>query len=343
MSAAPHAAAGPRGTIRVERFESRALAGNLPGDPHVRDLYLYLPPGYDDGTTRRYPVIWCLVGFTSRGRMLLNDAAWEPGIGERMDALLARGAAQPAILAMPDCFTHLGGAQYLDSPALGRYATYITDELVPFVDGRFRTLAETAHRGVMGKSSGGFGAITFGMTRPDVFGAAASHSGDMAFDLCYARDFVPALRGLRRAGGVAKWMSAFFGSPRKRSADFTVLNTLAMAACYSPNVGAPPAYCDLPFDLETGALEANVWKRWLAYDPVLLVDRYAGNLKRLRLLYLDCGTEDEWALELGGRQAVARLRALEIEHEYQEFEDGHMNVQYRYDVSLPKMTAALAA
>lgn len=331
-----------RGTIRVERFESRILSGNLPGDPHVRDLYLYLPPGYDRGA-QRYPVIWCLTGFTGRGRMLLNDSAWEPGLGERMDALIARGAAKPAILAMPDCFTHLGGSQYLNSPALGAYADYLVEELVPLVDDRHRTLAEAAHRGVIGKSSGGFGAITLGMTRPDVFGAVACHSGDMAFDLCYAREFVPALRAIRSAGGVAEWMRAFFGNRRKRSSDFTALNVIAMAAAYSPNVGAPPAYCDLPFDLETGALDANVWKRWLAFDPALLVDRHADSLRRLRLLFLDCGTEDEWSLELGARQAVARLRALGIPHEHEEFEDGHMNIPYRYDVSLPKLTAALAA
>jgi enterochelin esterase family protein len=330
-----------RGTIRVERFESAVLRGNLPGDPHVRDLHLYLPPGYDAGT-RRYPVIWCLAGFTGRGRMLLNDAAWEPGIGDRMDALIASGRAQPSLLAMPDCFTHLGGSQYLNSPALGRYEDYVVDELVPLVDARFRTLADPAHRGVMGKSSGGFGAISFGMRHPEVFGGVACHSGDMAFDLCYTMDFGPAFRGLRSAGGVEPWLTKFRSARRKRADGIRVLNVLAMSASYSPNVGAPPAYCDLPFDLGTGAPDANVWKRWLAFDPVRIVDRYAGNLKRLRLLYLDCGTEDEFYLDLGARQLAERLRWLGVPHEHEEFEDGHMNIPYRYDASLPRLTAALS-
>lgn len=330
-----------RGTIRIERVESRVLHGNLPGDPHVRDLYLYLPPGYD-GTTERYPVIWCLTGFTGRGRMLLNDSTWEPGIGDRMDALIASGGARPAILAMPDCFTHLGGSQYLNSPALGRYEDYVVEELVPFVDAGFRTLAGAPHRGVMGKSSGGYGAIMLGMKRPDVFGGVACHSGDMAFELCYKVDFGPALRGLRNAAGVEPWLAKFRAGRRKRASDIHVLNILAMSATYSPNVGAPPAYCDLPFDLRTGALDANVWKRWLAFDPVRLVDPHAENLKRLRLLYIDCGTEDEFYLDLGARQLVERLRWLGIPHEHEEFEDGHMNIQYRYDVSLAKLTAALA-
>ncbi len=331
----------PRGTIRVERFESAALLGNLPGDPHVRDLHLYLPPGYESGT-ERYPVIWCLTGFTGRGRMLLNDGTWEPGLGGRMDALLADGRAGPAILAMPDCFTHLGGSQYLNSPALGRYEDYVVEELVPFLDARYRTLADRAHRGVIGKSSGGYGAIMLGMRRAEIFGGVACHSGDMGFASCYRRDFAPSLRALRQAGGIAPWMKRFFASRRKTMSDIGVLNILAMAATYSPNVGAPPAYCDLPFDPETGALDACVWKRWLAFDPALLVDRHAEALKTLRLLFLDCGTQDEFFLELGARQLVRRLKALGVPHEYREFDDGHMNIPYRYDVSLPKLTAALS-
>jgi S-formylglutathione hydrolase FrmB len=332
----------PRGSIRVERFESAALRGNLPGDPSARDLYVYLPPGYESGA-ERYPVIWCLTGFTGRGRMLLNDGTWEPGLADRMDALLAGGRSKPAILAMPDCFTHLGGSQYLNSPALGRYEDYLVEELVPFLDGRYRTLADRAHRGVMGKSSGGFGAILLGMRRAEVFGGVACHSGDMDFGQCYARDFAPVQRELRKVGGIAPWMTRFFGARRKPMSDISVLNILAMAATYSPNVGAPPAYCDLPFDPETGALDSNVWKRWLEFDPVRLVERHADSLRSLRLLFLDCGTQDEFYLDLGARQLVRRLEALNVPHEFEEFEDGHMNIPYRYDVSLPKLAAALSA
>src|SRR3990172_189644 len=148
----------PRGTIQVERVESRVLQGNLPGDPHVRDLHLYLPPGYERGN-ERYPVVWCLTGFTGRGRRLLNDGPWAPGLGDRMDALIAAGHARPMILAMPDCFTHLGGSQYLNSPALGRYEDHLLEELVPLVDATYRTIPEPGRRGVMGKSSGGYGSI----------------------------------------------------------------------------------------------------------------------------------------------------------------------------------------
>jgi S-formylglutathione hydrolase FrmB len=330
-----------RGSLQVETVESKLLRGNLPGDPHVRELHVYTPPGYETGT-ERYPVIWCLAGFTGRGRSFLNDAAWAPALNERMDALIASGRAKPVILALPDCFTHLGGSQYVNSTGLGRYEDYLVEELVPLVDERYRTRSSPDHRGVMGKSSGGYGSIVLGMRHPDIFGAVACHSGDMGFELCYKRDFGPAARRIRKAGGVASWMRDFAAQPRKRSEDFPALDVVAMAAAYSPNPENPPSYCDLPFDVETGELREDVWARWLEHDPLRLADRHAGALRGMRLLFLDCGTEDEFYLEMGARQMVRKLQALGIAHEYEEFEDGHMSIPYRYDVSLPKLSAALA-
>jgi enterochelin esterase family protein len=330
-----------RGSVQVETVDSAILKGNPPGDPHGRELYVYLPPGYDRGKDR-YPVVWCLAGFTGRGRMMLNDGAWTPGIQDRMDALIASGRSRPMILALPDCFTHLGGSQYVNSTGLGRYEDHLVQELVPLVDARFRTLASREHRGVMGKSSGGYGALVLGMRHPDVFAAVACHSGDIYFELCYKRDFGPAIRRIRRAGGVAEWYDKFHKAAKKPSEDFPALDTLGMAAAYSPNPKNPPTFCDLPFDVETGALRPDVWARWLEHDPLTLVERHGESLKRLRLLFLDCGTEDEFYLELGARQLSARLKALGVRHEHEEFEDGHMNIPYRYDVSLPKLSAALA-
>jgi enterochelin esterase-like enzyme len=331
-----------RGMLQVETITSKVLESNLPGDPHVRDLHVYTPPGYETGR-QRYPVIWCLAGFTGRGRSLLNDAAWTPALNDRMDALIGTGRCQPAILALPDCFTHLGGSQYVNSEGLGRYEDYLVDELVPHVDARFRTLEDGGHRGIMGKSSGGYGALVLGMRHPDIFSAVACHSGDMGFEHCYKRDFGPAIRRIRKAGGLAEWLRQFQAQPRKRSEDFPALDAIAMAAAYSPNPEKPPCYCDLPFDIETGEPQHHVWERWLEHDPVEMVDRHERALRDLKLLFLDCGTEDEFFLELGARQLTRKLTALGIHHEYQEFEDGHMNIPYRYDVSLPKLTAALAS
>lgn len=330
------------GQVVRERFESEALKGNAPGDPHVRTVPVYLPPAYAEDSARRFPVCFVLSGFTGRGTMLLNDAAWTPSLDRRMDDLIAEGCGE-MILVLPDCFTRYGGSQYLDSTATGRYETHLVRELVPWVDGRFRTLPVRAHRGILGKSSGGYGALTQAMRHPDLFGAVASHSGDLYFDYCYRAD-VPALcSALQQAGGLEPWLRTFYEAKQKKHEDFTVLNMVAMAACYSPNPATPPFGIDLPCDLETGAFREEVWQRWLALDPLRVLETHADALREMKLVYLDCGIRDEWHLHHGARLFARRLRELGIAHEHQEFDDGHMNVAYRNDVSLPKLAAALGA
>jgi len=329
-----------RGQVVMERFESAVLAGNPAGDPHVRTVPVYLPPSHQVDAARRFPVIFVLASFSGRGRMLLNDDPWSPPLDERMDTLVAAGCPE-AILVMPDCFTRFGGSQYLDSSATGRYGTHVAEELVAWVDGRFRTLAGRDHRGVAGKSSGGYGALRLGMTRPEVFGAVACHSGDMGFDYCYRGDVPKFCTRVQRAGGIAAWLEAFQAQRQKSPEDLLTLNILAMAAAYSPNPAARPFGVDLPCDLETGEFRDDVWRRWLAHDPLVMLEAHAEALRSLRLLYFDCGTRDEFHLHHGARRLQRRLAALGIAHEYEEFDDGHMNVPYRFDVSLPKLVRAL--
>jgi enterochelin esterase family protein len=272
--------------------------------------------------------------------MLLNDNPWSAALDDRMDALIEAGCGE-AILVMPDAFTRYGGSQYLNSSATGRYEDHVIEELVPYVDRAYRTLPGRAHRGVLGKSSGGYGALVLGMRHADVFGAVASHSGDVYFDYCYRGDIPGFCSEVQRAGGIGPWFDAFQAKRQKKHDDLEILNILAMAAAYSPNPATPPFGIDLPCDLETGAFREDVWSRWLEHDPLRLLERHADALRSLVLLFVDCGIRDEYHLHHGLRLFVGRLRALGIPHEHQEFDDGHMNVSYRYDVSLPKLVRAL--
>jgi len=181
------------------------------------------------------------------------------------------------------------------------------------------------------------------MRHADVFGAVACHSGDMYFDYCYRVDVPKTCSILQMGGGLGPWLEKFEAKLQKKHDDFLALNIVAMAASYSPNPATPPFGIDLPCDLETGAFRDDVWARWLEHDPLQMLDRHADALRSLRLLYLDCGIRDEWSLHLGARILARRLKALGIAHEHQEFDDGHMNVSYRYEVSLPKLSAALGA
>ncbi len=327
-------------SVILEQFTSRVLADNPLGDPATRSLPIILPPDYasnDAASGKRYPVIYGLTGFTGSGPMMLNVSGWRPNFQQRIDRLLVEGKLQPAIYVLPDCFTRYGGSQYLNSTAIGRYEDYIVDEIVPHIDQTYRT----AGRGIFGHSSGGYGALMLGMKHPDVFGAVACHSGDMAFDLCYRPDFPKFANAVRQAGGIDQWLHEFERKLKLEGRDIEAMNMLAMAAAYSPNPIAQPLSIDFPFDLETCELKPDVWTRWLEHDPVQLVDRYADNLKRLRLLFLDCGSRDEFNLQFGARTLVKKLQARGVPHEYEEFDDGHMNVSYRYEVSLPKIVAAL--
>ncbi len=327
------------GTVTIESITSDALRGNPLGDPYVRRVPVYLPPGYETGRAR-YPVVFVLTGFTGRGMMLLNDAPWDETLPQRMDRLIAEGKVQPMILVMPDCFTRIGGSQYLNSSAVGNYEDHVVKELVALIDQKYRTMADRDHRALVGKSSGGYGSVILAMRHPDVFGLMASHSGDMYFEYCYKPDIVHAIGALRKLGGLDKFWNEI-PTIRPRGKDFNdAINVIAMAACYSPNPHAPHGF-DLPFDSETGELREEVWNRWLDWDPVGLVDKHLDALRSLRLIYLDAGLRDEFNLQYGARVFVQRLNARGVQYIHEEFEDGHFGIQYRYDVSLKALSDAL--
>lgn len=323
---------------------SRVLRDNAPGDPVTRSLPVYLPPGYQDDPERCYPVVWVLAPFTSWGERMFNLQAWDENIVQRMDRLVESGQAEPAILAFPDAFTLFGGSQYVNSPAVGRYEDYVVKELVRLLDTGVRTLADRENRAVMGYSSGGFGALRLAMRHPGVFGAAASHSGDMLFEACYWPDFPAAVRGLEEAGGVEAFVEKMrtLTRPRDQGRDwFSTANIVAMSACYSPNPDSPAGF-DLPFEPHTGQIKPEVWARWEEKDPLCMAPDHLDALRDLKALYFDCGLYDEFNLFLGARRLHALLDEHGIEHTYEEFSGGHMNINWRYDVSLPIVTQAIA-
>jgi enterochelin esterase family protein len=323
--------------LTVLDHRSEVLVGNACGDPHARRLWVYTPPDYHR-SGERYPVVWCLAAYAGSGAGECVGTPWSPGLPERLDRLIAAGMP-PVIAAFPDCFTRWGGSQYMNSPATGRYEDYLCDELVPFVESAFRA---SGARGVFGKSSGGYGAVRLAMRRPGLFRAAASHSGDMGFGFCYPQSFPATAAHIARAGSIEAWVRAFEAGEKKRSADFDAINTFAMAACYSPDPDAPFGV-GLPFDLDTVALRPAVWQRWLAHDPVRMVGEpaHAEALRALRLLFLDCGTKDEYHLDCGLRLFRSRLDALGIPADVEEFDEDHRSVSYRNDVSIPKLLQAL--
>jgi hypothetical protein len=357
------------GTVVVLEHISKVLRDNRLGDPHVRKLAVWLPPQYDEGGSRgrgkRFPVLVDLVGFTGSGLSHLAWKSFSENLPERAARLLHDRKMPPAIIVFPDCFTALGGNQYINSSATGRYADYLTREIVPTVDREFRSLASREHRGCFGKSSGGYGAIIHGMKYASTWGAIADHSGDAYFDFVYGHDWPNTLNELAKHrprhhaagrcdvsklekgadrglddGRVRRFLEAMWGKPKVSHAEVHVIMNLCMAASYDPDPKAPNGF-RLPFNLETGErLEAR-WKAWQKHDPIELVSAYRKNLRTLRGIYIDCGWRDQYHIQYGSRILSKRLRAAGIAHTYEEFDDDHSDIDYRMNVSLPFLSRAL--
>jgi len=360
---------GSSGKTVILEHVSKVLADNPLKDPHVRKLAVYLPPGYDGalpkGRGARFPVLFDLVGFTGSGLAHLNWRPFDENVPERVSRLLHEKKMGPTIVVFPDCFTSMGGNQYVNSSAIGRYADYLTRELIPLVDREFRTLASRAHRGCFGKSSGGYGAIIHGMRYARYWGAIADHSGDALFDFCYYTDWPRSLneldryRGTRRVPGriniirderraadgrddgrVKRFLEHVWRKDKLSDAEAHTLMNLAMAATYDPDPKAPLGF-RLPFNLETGEVIPRRWNEWLKHDPVNLVGQYKRNLKSLKAIYIDCGWRDQYHLHYGARLLSKRLSRHGIRHVYEEFDDNHSSIDYRMDVSLPYLYRAL--
>jgi len=321
------------------------LAGNPLGDPEERAVPVYLPPSYDG--SRRFPVIYLLSGFASTGASFMNYRFGRPTVPEMAERLIAEGRMAECMIVMPDCMTRFGGSQYVDSPATGRYESYLVEELIPFIDSTFATLPLREHRAVAGKSSGGFGALRLAMKHPRCFSAAACHSGDMHFELCYKPNFPLAARILERHGGsISAFLEAYESALKKPGNEFALLDIIAMAAAYSPGGGKPsPENMRLPFDPYSCETVEEVWREWLAFDPLRMIERddCRRSLEALSLLYLDCGSYDEYNLQFGHRMFSAAAKRYGIAHSYEEFPDSHGDTSYRYEVSLPMLSGAISA
>lgn len=329
------------GRLVALEHASEILAGNPLGDPATRALHVYLPYGYDAEPDRHFPVLWNLAAYTSSGPAQVGWRNHGENLPRRLDRLIGDGLLPAVICAFPDSYTALGGNQFVNSPAIGRYADYICDELVPLVDREFRTIPEHAARAVFGKSSGGFGALHLAMQRPGVFSAVASHAGDCGFDRIYPRDFPVCCDQLAAFEGDAEaFVRWFWRTQRPGREAFHALMILCLAASYSPDPGQPLGL-GLPFDLETCLLDREVWSRWLDFDPVQAVNRYADELRSLKGMWIDAGDRDQYFIHYGTRELHRKLGELAIDHHFEEFEGSHSGMDWRFDHSLPWLVKRL--
>jgi len=327
-----------QGRVVRTSHESLCLSDNPLGDPHQRDLYVYLPPQYDG--KRRFGVVMMLAGFGSTNHSIAGWSPWQPNSIELFDRLIVEGQCQPAILVLPDCFNRWGGSQFIDSEGTGRYQTYLADEVFPFVDAEFRTIPRREARAVVGRSSGGFGALRLGMDRPDVVSIIASHAGDAAFEVSMRPMLTSAAIAIDLAGGLRSFAEEIPVTGPKNASQFDAIFVLAASAAYSPDSASFP-YARLPMEPTTGELLGDVWTRWLEHDPLRRIDASSAALQTMSLIYVDAGSRDEHGLHFAARLLKNALCKHGLPIHYEEYEGGHRGTSWRYQVSLPQIAEAL--
>jgi S-formylglutathione hydrolase FrmB len=323
--------------------QSELLERNPLGDPARRPLYVYRPPGVNVDTPERLPSVYLIQGFGGQLDQWTSRSSMEATTIERLDAMFAAGECPAAVIVFVDAWTSRGGSQFLNSTSTGRYLDHLCDELVPFVDERYPTLAAREHRGIAGKSSGGYGAMVVPMLRPDVFGALASHAGDALFECCYQPEF-PAVARILRDHFEGSW-EVFH--QRLQAADHfdwglfaSAFNAYGMGCAYSPDPDRPGEAL-LPFEISTGRLIDEIWTRWLELDPVRMAPRYADALRSMRRIYLDAGRSDEYFLDLGAQAFADELTKLGARHSLELFDGRHGGISYRYPGAIRELVLAL--
>ena len=329
-------AAHPAGTVTTHWLDSKVLQGNPLQDATRRRVDVYIPFNH---TGRDLPLLVDLVGFLSSGPVHTNWKNFGENLPERLDRLIATGELPPVVVALPDCFTRLGGNQYINSAGTGQWADFLITELVPYLEDSLGC-GGTGRRGVFGKSSGGYGAITHALLYPEFWAAAACHSGDMGFEHMLP-EFTGALRALSRCNNdIEQWLNAFYAKPKQSGGDLHTLMLFAMCATYDPD---PTAFMNirLPVDLHTCEIVPQRWHNIMRWDPLNIAVERASGLRQLKTLFIDCGIQDQYNLVFGARRMHRLLDQQKIPHVYEEFADDHSGIDYRMDRSLPLLVNAL--
>lgn len=324
------------GTIKTDEFHSASLEGNLVGDSPKRRVIVYLPPGYETQKKMRYPVVYLLHGFNGYG---VGNKMWIREGGafnvEAISHLITEKKISPIIIVLPDGSNRFGGSMYTNSITTGNWEDYIVRELVAFIDKNYRTLAKVESRGIAGHSMGGYGALKIAMKHSDVFGAVYATS---ACCLVYPP---PATNQKTLIDAAA--LKSFEEADKS---PFGVRASFGMAAAWSPNPLKPPFFADYPVNIEgvQEVISSSALARWQANIPMFMVDQYATNLRRLRGIAFDAGTQEEF-IRVPNVQFSELLRLRTIDHTYEVFQGGHTDkVRERIETKmLPFMSRMLVS
>src|SRR3954462_2106333 len=312
----------PTGTLISVTMHCSALEHNLLGDPADQRVDIYLPPGYDPKSNRRYPVIYFLHGLLGQPDDFTKPTFQGMTVEGALDTLIAAGKVKPVIAVVPNGRNRYGGSYYANSSVDGNWEDYIVRDLVTYIDSHYRTLPSAKSRGLAGHSMGGFGALRIAMKHPDVFGAVYAISPCCVGIPTELPPSNPVWATVRSMDSVSEIWSLF------NQGKIEPLEVVSFTAALLPNPAAPPLYVTLPVVGEAGQAhyDSATYARWIRETPLNMASRYAANLRRLRGIAFDVGLSDQFVHIPRTTQALSdTLDALRIKHTYERFDGDHRN------------------
>lgn len=296
-----------KGTI-IRDFITSPLLKNEGGENTTRRLTIYLPPNYD-ATKEKYPVLYYLHGFTMSDSLLQSEV-------DILNLAISSGRIRPIIFVVSNQNTNYEGSFYSNSTLNGNWADFTAKAVVEHIDNKYRTIANRDSRGICGHSMGGYGAIKLAMLFPDIFSSVYALSPGM---LALVKEFGP-------SGDSYKQLAAIKNKEDLKKAYFPK-TIVAVARAWSPNLSNPPFYCDVPFQYKNDSLivDNTVLEKWNNNLPIMMLDKYAGNIKKMKAIKLDWGRNDGSRFPVMCMMFSQKLENLGIEHFAEEYIGTHMN------------------
>ncbi len=298
-----------KGTKERIKLHSKALEGNLIGDPADRDVTVYLPPSYASNPDNRYPVLYMLHGFTDTDSQWFG---WEDhwiNLQDVIEQSIAEGLSKEMIVVMPNAYNRFKGSMYASSATIGDWETFVANELVSHIDANYRTLAKKESRGLAGHSMGGYGTMRLGMKYPDVY------SSIYALSPCCMDG------GASTNPELMKKLETLTPDQLQETSFFEIA-ALATSAAFAPNPKNPPLYLDLP--AKDGEPNQDVINKIIANRTLNFVDQYILNLKKLTAIGMDAGLQDQ-GISAATKELHELLDSYQIEHFYESYEGDHLN------------------
>ncbi|MBK8504348.1 MAG: esterase [Saprospiraceae bacterium] len=291
-------------------MHSKALEGNLIGDSPDREVSIYLPPSYQKDLNKRFPVLYMLHGFTDRDDKWFGFEQHWINLPAIADSSIAEGNSMEMIIVMPNAYNSFKGSMYSSSITIGDWETFVTQELVAYIDEHYRTLATSESRGLAGHSMGGYGTIRLGMKYPEVFSSIYLLS-----PCCMGAN-------VNENAGLIKNTRAVATKEQLESQPFFVSATLAGAAAWAPNPNNAPLYLDLPY--KDDAIDKKIADKIAANATLSVLDQHIYGIKQLTAIGMDAGEQD-FGISGTTKELHERLEAYKIQHFYESYQGDHVN------------------